>query len=175
MEARSIIKQVILAIDECHQKGVIHRDLKLENVLFETKAKTRIKVVDFGISGMCKGNVAEKNDAGTLRYMAPETLKDFTSNANPAIDIWSIGIMLYCMVYDKFPFNGDSAVQIKERIISKDPSFPKSVGVTDEFIDFVKGCLRKEPAERFDLYTMKCHKWLLLSDSAIQLKVELAQ
>jgi serine/threonine protein kinase len=53
---------------------VIHRDLKLENVLFETKARTRIKVVDFGISGMCKGNVAEKNDAGTLRYMAPETL-----------------------------------------------------------------------------------------------------
>lgn len=63
-----------MAIDECHSRGVIHRDLKLENVLFETKAKTRIKVVDFGISGMCKGNVAEKNDAGTLRYMAPETL-----------------------------------------------------------------------------------------------------
>lgn len=73
-EARSIIKQVIVAIEDCHQKGVIHRDLKLENVLFETKAKQKIKVVDFGISGMCKHNFAEKNDAGTLRFMPPEVL-----------------------------------------------------------------------------------------------------
>ena len=93
-------------------------------MLFETKAKTRIKVVDFGISGMCKGNVSEKNDAGTLRYMAPETLQDFTSSANPAIDVWSIGIMLYCMVYDRFPFNSDTAFQTKERIINKEVTFP---------------------------------------------------
>jgi len=43
-------------------------------VLFESKIRTRIKVVDFGISGMCKGNQAEKNDAGTLRYMSPEMI-----------------------------------------------------------------------------------------------------
>jgi MAP/microtubule affinity-regulating kinase len=83
--------------------------LKLENVLFETKAKTKIKVVDFGISGMCKGNLHDRNDAGTLRYMAPETLTDAVTNANPAIDIWAIGVMLYCMVFDKFPFNGENA------------------------------------------------------------------
>ena len=55
---------------------------------------------------MCKGNMTEKNDAGTLRYMPPEVLLDNYSNANPAMDVWAIGIMLYCMVYDKFPFNG---------------------------------------------------------------------
>lgn len=98
-----------MAIDDCHQKGVIHRDLKLENVLFETKAHTKIKVVDFGISGRCKGNTSERNDAGTLRYMSPEVLQDNFSNANPAMDVWSIGIMIYCMVYDKFPFNGENS------------------------------------------------------------------
>ena len=83
--------------------------MKLENVLFETKARTRIKVVDFGISGMCKGGAQDKNDAGTLRYMAPEMLADSISNANPAIDFWAIGVMLYCMVFDKFPFNGETS------------------------------------------------------------------
>lgn len=117
VESRKIIKQVILAIDDCHQKGIIHRDLKLENVLFETKAKTKIKLVDFGISGMCKGNISERNDAGTLRYMPPEVLLDYNSNANPAMDIWAIGVMLYCMVFDRFPFNGDTSAIIKEKII----------------------------------------------------------
>jgi serine/threonine protein kinase len=58
----------------CHSRGVVHRDLKLENVLFESQAKTKIKIVDFGISGIFKGKEQDKNDAGTLRYMAPEML-----------------------------------------------------------------------------------------------------
>lgn len=107
-EARGLIKQVIAAIEDCHQQGIIHRDLKLENVLFESKAKTRIKVVDFGISGMCKGNIHEKNDAGTLRYMPPEVLQGKITTASPSLDVWAIGVMLYCMMFQKFPFNGDT-------------------------------------------------------------------
>ena len=57
---------------------------------------------------MCKNNLHDKNDAGTLRYMAPESLGDTITTAHPANDIWAIGIMLYCMVFNKFPFNGDS-------------------------------------------------------------------
>ena len=97
-----------MAIEACHSKGIIHRDLKLENVLFESKARTRIKVVDFGISGLCKGNIKEKNDAGTLKYMTPEMLTSVTSTASPAMDVWAIGIMVYCMMFNKFPFNGSS-------------------------------------------------------------------
>jgi serine/threonine protein kinase len=82
--------------------------MKLENVLFESKARTRIKVVDFGISGMCKGNISERNDAGTLIYTPPEVLTDNYSNANPAMDIWAIGMMLFGMFYNEFPFNGDT-------------------------------------------------------------------
>ena len=74
IEARSIMKQLVLGIENCHDQGVIHRDLKLENVLFETKGRTKIKIVDFGIAGMCKPDMHEKNDAGTLKYMAPEVL-----------------------------------------------------------------------------------------------------
>lgn len=88
---------------------MIHRDLKLENVLFESKARSKIKVVDFGISGMCKGNTAERNNAGTLMYMPPEVLLNMNSNASPAMDVWAIGIMLYSMRYYQFPFNGETS------------------------------------------------------------------
>ena len=109
LETRTLFKQMISAIDACHMQGIIHRDLKLENVLFETKAMSRIKIVDFGIAGRCKGNNIEKTDAGTVRYMAPEVLEGSDTKANPAIDLWSLGCMLYCMVFYKFPFNGDTS------------------------------------------------------------------
>lgn len=56
IEVRSLFKQMLSAIEACHSQGIIHRDLKLENVLFDSKARSRIKIVDFGISGRCKGN-----------------------------------------------------------------------------------------------------------------------
>lgn len=69
--------------------------------------------MDFGISGVCKGLIREDTDAGTLRYMAPEVLLGTDTKANPAIDIWALGVMLYCMVFYKFPFNGTTSSAIK--------------------------------------------------------------
>lgn len=151
VEARSIMRQLVSALDACHEKGVIHRDLKLENVLFESKTKDRIKVVDFGISGICRGNLQEENDAGTLRYMAPEVLEIAHTKANPAIDIWALGIMLYCMIFDKFPFNGDTSQEIREKIIHKDFKIPSDTPCTEELIDLLKCLLTKDPTKRYNL------------------------
>lgn len=132
---------MLSAIEACHEQGIIHRDLKLENVLFETKAKTRIKIVDFGISGCCKGNNVERTDAGTIRYMAPEVLQGLDTKANPAIDLWGLGVMLFCMRYYKFPFNGDTTAAVKEKIINQDFRIPLESPCTEEFIDILKGLL----------------------------------
>ena len=90
----------------CHSRGVVHRDLKLENVLFKNISEDDffVKVVDFGIAGM--GN--DKVDAGTLAYMAPETLEKVAADTTPAIDVWAIGIMFYAMVYGTLPFIADN-------------------------------------------------------------------
>ena len=69
-EARQIIEQVVLAIDRCHTVGIVHRDMKLENVLFKDSSRMQVKVIDFGISG--SSDKADRSNAGTIRYMPPE-------------------------------------------------------------------------------------------------------
>lgn len=100
---------------------------------------------------MCKGNIHEKNDAGTLRYMAPEVLQSHNTTANSAIDIWAMGVMMYCMVIDKFPFNGDSSAVIKDKIINSNFRIPVDQAVTEEFVDLLNKILVKDPAERYAL------------------------
>ena len=79
----------------CHEKGIIHRDLKMENVLFTNTDYKQIKIVDFGIAGFCKNFLNEKTNAGTFKYMAPEVLKGDVNLANPAMDVWSLGMMMF--------------------------------------------------------------------------------
>lgn len=74
IETRNIIMQVALAMQVCHNKGVIHRDLKLENVLFDSPARNKIKIVDFGIAGIVTSVQSDKNTAATLKYMTPEMI-----------------------------------------------------------------------------------------------------
>jgi len=101
------VLQIISAIHECHNRNIIHRDLKLENVLFSTRARRKIKIVDFGIAGMfAKGGISDKNEAFTLRYAAPEIILSDNSRSHPSLDVWTIGIMLYAMLFNLMPFNG---------------------------------------------------------------------
>lgn len=58
----------------CHTRGIVHRDLKCENVLFKSKNDLTIKVVDFGIAGVCAGSKKDKVDAGSIAYMPPEVI-----------------------------------------------------------------------------------------------------
>ncbi len=93
----------------CHSRGVVHRDLKLENVLFKNtvEGNFEVKVVDFGIAGMAS---QDKVDAGTLAYMAPECLDKVAADTTPAIDVWSIGIMFYAMIYGLYKYNNSTKI-----------------------------------------------------------------
>ena len=87
-EVYSLACQIAEAIRYCHNSKVIHRDLKLENILFSDDSKSLIKIVDFGIAGMfAVGAGAERSDAGSLLYIAPEVLSGVDNRANPALDI----------------------------------------------------------------------------------------
>lgn len=123
----------------CHSRGVVHRDLKLENVLFKNKDENDflVKVVDFGIAGMS----TEKVDAGTLAYMAPECLEQKAANTHPSIDVWSIGIMFYAMVYGTLPFMSDNERELVRMIKNDNVKFPRQIPITPEGKEIIKNML----------------------------------
>jgi serine/threonine protein kinase len=86
--------------------------------------------------------------------MSPEVLEGTDLKANPAIDIWALGIMLYCMVFFKYPFNGKEADEVKEKVISAKVRFPEDTPCTEEFKDLIEGMLLKDHSKRYDLYTI---------------------
>ena len=99
---------------------------KIEELPTEETApsKVHVKIADFGIFGSNKGTVAERHNAGSVKYMAPEILKGDNAS-DPKIDIWSLGVMMYAMITGKYAFDGNSREQIKEAVINKEVSFAK--------------------------------------------------
>ena len=83
-----------------------------------------MKIADFGIFGSNSGNVAERHNVGSIKYMSPELLQGDNAS-NPKIDIWALGILMYAMIIGKYPFDGATREQIKETIIGKDISFTR--------------------------------------------------
>ena len=123
----------------CHSRGVVHRDLKLENVLFKNTAEDDffVKVVDFGIAGVAN----DKVDAGTLAYMAPETLQKHAADTTPAIDVWAIGIMFYAMIFGTLPFLSSNEKELVRQITHDPVKFPKDFPITNEAKEIIKAML----------------------------------
>jgi calcium-dependent protein kinase len=104
-EVRGIFKQLIVAVSFCHSKGIIHRDIKLENILFKDEGKSKIKIIDFGVSGFIKN---EKSRYGTVRYMPPEVIDGTNTNSLPTVDIWGLGCILYELITGEVLFKGNT-------------------------------------------------------------------
>ena len=133
-ECRKIMIQITNAIHYCHNRGIIHRDLKLENVLFRDKVDLEDdnNVIDFGIAGVCENGKQDKDNAGSIHYMAPELFEGVAVASSPALDTWSLGLMWYSMLYGTLPFYSDNESELIEKIKKAQLKFDKKVPVTDE-------------------------------------------
>ena len=105
----------------------MHRDIKLENILINDAddLSKGIKIIDFGISGKIEKSI-EQHKAGTVRYCPPELISEKSFKADPSFDVWSLGILLYRMVFGDFPFNGDDWKTIKDKIMKAEFEFPEN-------------------------------------------------
>jgi calcium-dependent protein kinase len=103
-DAANYMRQILSAVTYLHDKGIVHRDLKAENILFETKeANSELKIIDFGISKRVEEGKMLSDRIGTPFYIAPEVLM---KNYNEKCDVWSCGVILYILLCGYPPFNG---------------------------------------------------------------------
>ena len=113
-----IFKQILFAVEYCHNSKIIHRDLKLENIMKVSKNSNSIKIVDFGIAGLFAGLKSEITKAGSINYLSPEVLTGKNLNASPAMDIWSLGCILYALLVGKLPFDDQKEVCLLKIVLA---------------------------------------------------------
>ncbi|XP_068452917.1 NUAK family SNF1-like kinase 1 [Clinocottus analis] len=112
-EARSIFRQIASAVHYCHKNGVVHRDLKLENILLDQELN--VKLADFGLSNHFQRGVLLQTFCGSPLYAAPEIVRGLPYKG-PEVDCWALGVLLYALVYSSMPFDGASHAALTEQI-----------------------------------------------------------
>lgn len=112
-QARKFGRQIASALDYCHRNSIVHRDLKIENILISKTGD--IKIIDFGLSNLFSPKSTLKTFCGSLYFAAPELLQA-KQYIGPEVDVWSFGIVLYVLVCGKVPFDDQSMPQLHAKI-----------------------------------------------------------
>lgn len=112
-QARKFGRQIASALDYCHRNSIVHRDLKIENILISKEGN--IKIIDFGLSNLFSPRNSLKTFCGSLYFAAPELLQA-RAYTGPEVDVWSFGIVLYVLVCGKVPFDDQSMPQLHAKI-----------------------------------------------------------
>ena len=179
--AKFIFRQIILGIKHIHSKLIVHRDIKLENILIDMN--NNIKICDFGIGIILSSeNQTLHGICGTPMYIAPEIILSTKEKGYLGfpVDIWSAGITLYIMVSGRLPFNLNESndniddinknnenkeknKRLKYEIVNKEPKYIENI--SDDLRDLLKGLLDKDPNKRLNCEQILNHPWLNDIDS----------
>ena len=177
--ARFLFRQIILGIKHIHSQKIVHRDIKLENILIDLN--NNIKICDFGIGRILNSKNQMLHDkCGTPMYMAPEILLSSKTKGYEGfpVDIWSAGISLYIMLSGTLPFNlknnesssidssNNNNIELQYSIIKKEPK--KIEKISDEARDLLKGLLNKNPHKRLTIDQILNHPWLKSDEKIIK-------
>ncbi|KFD56750.1 hypothetical protein M513_02427, partial [Trichuris suis] len=154
--ARHYFSQIVEAISYCHKLHVVHRDLKPENVVFFEKLDL-VKLTDFGLSHLFIPGQPLATSCGSLAYSAPEILLGKAYDA-PAVDVWSLGVILYMLVCGNLPFQGASDSETLTKIL--DCCFSLPTNISPDCRQLITRTLVRDPAERLSLAEISSSAWL---------------
>jgi len=129
----------------------VHRDIKLENVMLREKGSLNkgIVIIDFGLAGNLQ-KMKEYHLEGTIKYAPPELMSGSNLHADPAFDVWTLGVLLYRLVSGIYPFEGQNYGEIKKSILTHTPTFPQEhfEFISDSCLALIKLMLNKDSTKR---------------------------
>ncbi|XP_012937201.1 serine/threonine-protein kinase SIK3 homolog [Aplysia californica] len=184
-EARRKFQQIVSAVAYCHSHGIVHRDLKAENLLLD--ANLNIKIADFGFSNFFSPDSPLKTWCGSPPYAAPELFEGVEYDA-PKVDVWSLGVVLYVLVCGALPFDGSTLQSLRNRVLAGKYRVP--FYMTRDCEHLISNMLVVDSAQRFTVSDVLSHKWLkatpdepeplvdqgvLVEDEGVSLDSELGQ
>ncbi|XP_020772985.1 MAP/microtubule affinity-regulating kinase 3a isoform X9 [Boleophthalmus pectinirostris] len=154
-EARAKFRQIVSAVQYCHQKHIVHRDLKAENLLLD--ADMNIKIADFGFSNeFTMGNKLD-TFCGSPPYAAPELFQGKKYDG-PEVDVWSLGVILYTLVSGSLPFDGQNLKELRERVLRGKYRIPFYMSTDCE--NLLKRFLVLNPGKRGTLEQIMKDRWI---------------
>lgn len=170
-EARGIMRQLLEAVSYLHAREVLHRDIKLENILFESSSSIddgnnrnenmslKIRLVDFGFSRHLPRGESLSTKVGTLEYMSPELIRGHRYEY--AVDVWSAGVIAYILLCGHSPFYGSDDDRVAKDIVDGRYTFAYGWdGVSDSALDFIRCLLEVDPKKRWTAEEALMHPWL---------------
>jgi serine/threonine protein kinase len=165
-DASYIMYQLFSALDYLHKRQIVHRDLKLENLLLKKQGALEIKLADFGLSKVYTGE-ALQTACGTPYYVAPEIL--VSEGYDHKIDTWAAGVLLYVLLSGRLPFSGDTDVELfraimETELVWKKPQFDT---VSEEAKDLITKLVTKDPKQRYDASQALEHPFLKSNNTNI--------
>lgn len=162
--AATLIEKMLSAVMYCHHNGLVHRDIKLDNFIYENSAEdAEIKLIDFGFAEeVGPGNEAMWDQIGTPSYMAPELWSDSLKEYDSSVDMWAMGVVTFMLLSGKRPFHHQDRKE-KARMIRNDAlkfSGSEWERVSDAAKDFCWQLMQKEPRKRLAASQALEHQWI---------------
>ncbi|XP_052827942.1 MAP/microtubule affinity-regulating kinase 3 [Octopus bimaculoides] len=164
-EARAKFRQIVSAVQYCHQKHIVHRDLKAENLLLD--GDMHIKIADFGFSNEFVPGSKLDTFCGSPPYAAPELFQGKKYDG-PEVDVWSLGVILYTLVSGSLPFDGQNLKELRERVLRGKYRIPFYMSTDCE--NLLKKFLVLNPTKRANLETIMKDKWMNIGFEDDELK-----
>ncbi|XP_045546201.1 hormonally up-regulated neu tumor-associated kinase homolog A isoform X1 [Salmo salar] len=164
-ETQKYVRQLVMAVEHLHRAGVVHRDLKIENLLLDEQ--DNIKLIDFGLSN-CAGILGYSDpfstQCGSPAYAAPELLS--RKKYGPKVDVWSIGVNMYAMLTGTLPFTVEpfSLRALHQKMVDKDMN-PLPPSLSTAAICLLKKLLEPDPAKRPNIHQVMVDSWLQLANA----------